>query len=79
MKIEKTMHCIASKMFPLKFYRCGNETDELEDDVLRTYESCVDELKTYDEPEEFQILAVKVTYEVQHENGDFKKKQKGDT
>ena len=64
MKIEKTMHCIASKEFPLKFYRCGIETDELEDDVLRTYESCVDELKTYDEPEEFQILAVRVTYEV---------------
>ena len=78
MKIEKTMHCIASKTFPLKFYRCGNETDELEDDVLRTYESCVDELKTYDESEEFQILAVRVTYEVQPENGDFIEKNGGD-
>ena len=63
MIISKEKYCIASKSFPLKFYRCGNEIDTLEDDVLRSKESCEDELKTYDEPEEFHILKVQVTYE----------------
>lgn len=63
MIITKEKYCIVSKSFPLKFYRCGNEVDTLEDDVLRSKESCEDELKTYDEPEEFHILKVQVTYE----------------
>ena len=63
MIVSKEKYCIASKEFPLKFYRCGCETDELEDDVLRSKESCEYELSTYDEPEEYQILKVKVTYE----------------
>ena len=64
MIISKDMYCITSKSFPLKFYRCGNETDELIHDVLMSKESCEDELQTYDEPEEFQVLNVKVTYEL---------------
>lgn len=63
MVVTKEMYCIASKSFPLKFYRCGNETDELDEDVLRSKESCEYELETYDEPELCQILKVKVTYE----------------
>ena len=63
MVIIKEMYCIASKSFPLKFYRCGNETDELHEDVLRSKESAEAELETYDEPELCQILKVKVTYE----------------
>lgn len=64
MIISKEKYCIASKEFPLKFYRCGNETDELEYDVLRSKESCENELATYDEPELFQILKVRITYEL---------------
>ena len=63
MIISEEKYCIASKSFPLKFYRCGNETDVLEHDVLMNKESCEHELSTYDEPEEFHILKVKVTYE----------------
>lgn len=64
MIISKEMYCIASKSFPLKFYRCGNETDELELDVLRSKESCEDELQTYDEPETFQILKIQLSFEL---------------
>ena len=63
MIISEEKYCIASKEFPLKFYRCGNETDYFEHDLLRSKESAEDELNTYDEPEEYQILKVKVTYE----------------
>ena len=63
MIISEEKYCIASKTFPLKFYRCGNETDILEYDVLRSKESCEYELSTYDEPDDFRILMVKVTYE----------------
>ena len=63
MIITEEKYCIASKEFPLRFYRCGNETDVLEYDVLRSKESCEHELNTYDEPDQFHILRVKVTYE----------------
>lgn len=63
MIISEEKYCIASIEFPLKFYRCGNETDYFEQDLLRSFESATDELSTYDEPEKFQILKVKATYE----------------
>ena len=63
MIISEEKYCIASKEFPLKFYRCGNETDYFHNDLLRSQESAEDELNTYDEPEKFQVLKVKVTYE----------------
>ena len=63
MIISEEKYCIASKEFPLKFCRCGNETDYFENDLLRSKESAEDELSTYDEPEKFQVLKVKVTYE----------------
>ena len=62
MIISEEKYCIASKEFPLKFYR-GNETDYFEHDLLRTKESCQDELDMYATPKEYQILKVKVTYE----------------
>ena len=66
MKIEKTMHCIASKTFPLKFYDYnGNECECLDDrNVLMTYAECEKDLKDYDESEDYQILAVRITYEI---------------
>lgn len=66
MKIEKTMHCIASKTFPLKFYDYnGNECESMDDkNVLMTYAECTTQLKNYDKSEEYQILAVRITYEI---------------
>lgn len=63
MIISEEKYCIASKSFPLKFMQDGEEYDSIDDIVLMTKESCEYELSTYDEPEEFQILKVKVTYE----------------
>lgn len=65
MRITKEMYTIATKTFPLKFiYRDGNETDILDGDVLTNKETCEYELnELFDEPEEYQILKVEVTYE----------------
>ena len=63
MIISEEKYCIVSKEFPLRFYRCGNESDYFEHDVLMSKESCEDELNTYDEPELCRILKVQVTYE----------------
>lgn len=63
MIISEEKYCIASKTFPLKFYLYGNETDILDNDVLRSKKCCEDELSTYDEPDNCHILKVKVTYE----------------
>lgn len=66
MIISEEKYCIASKTFPLKFYRCGNETDEFEHCILRSKESCEEEFKkyVYYNLEKFQILKVKITYEL---------------
>ena len=66
MKIEKTMYCIVSKEFPLKFYDYnGCECESMDDkNVLMTYTECTEQLKHYDEPEESEILAVNITYEI---------------
>ena len=32
--------------------------------VLMTYDECTTQLENYDEPEEYQILAVRITYEI---------------
>ncbi len=64
MKITKERYCIASKSFPLMFYENGIDCDDIEDITLfLNKKACEDELETYDEPEEFQILKVQVTYE----------------
>ena len=64
MKIIKEKYCIASKSFPLMFYEDGTEHDNIEDIYLTSKEDCENELKTYDEPEECQVLKVRVTYEI---------------
>ena len=66
MIIEKKMYCIVGKQpFPLLFYCDGYSYSVLDESVLsNTYEDCEKELETYDEPEEFQIVPVKVTYEI---------------
>lgn len=64
MKIVKEKYCIASKSSPLMFYEEGEEYDDIEDIYLTNKEDCERELKDFDYPEEFQILKVKVTYEL---------------
>lgn len=64
MIVSKEKYCIVSKSFPLKFYTNGEEHDNIEDVYLMSKENCEDELSTYDEPEEFHILKVKVSYEL---------------
>lgn len=63
MIISNEKYCIASNSFPLKFYKHGNEFDALEESLLMDIKSCEDELKTYDEPEDYFILKVLTTYE----------------
>ena len=63
MIIKEDKYCIVSKSFPLKFMKDGEEWDTIYDIYLEDKKACEDELNTYDEPEEFQILNVKVTYE----------------
>lgn len=66
MKIEKTMYCIVSITFPLKFYDYnGCECKSLEDkNVLMTYAECIERRNNYDEPEKYYILPVRITYEI---------------
>ena len=66
MIIEKTMYCIVSKTFPLKFYNEGYDYNSTLDESLmsKTFEDCQKELATYDEPDECQIVPVKITYEI---------------
>lgn len=65
MIITKEKYCIATKSFPLMFLYGGTELDTLDDDVLTvSKEYCENELRTYDEPENYQILKVTVSYEI---------------
>lgn len=64
MVLKKEMYCIASKTFPITFYMDGYAKDYLDFDVLATKKECENELQTYDEPDECQILKVKVTFEI---------------
>ena len=64
MIISKEKYCIASKSYPIKFYMDGVEYDDVEDVLLTDKEYYEDELKTYDEPENFQIIKVMGTYEL---------------
>lgn len=63
MIIKKEKYCIVGKSFPLKFMYDGNEYDTITEIMLMDKDECENELKTYDEPEENQIIKVKVTYE----------------
>lgn len=65
MIISRNKYCIASKSFPLKFYSYnGMELDELLYLNMMSYEKCETVLKEFDDPEKYQILQVKVTFEI---------------
>ena len=63
MKIKKEKYCIIRKSFPLEFMQDGSAYDTIEEVVPMDREYCENELKTYGEPEEYQIIKVKITYE----------------
>lgn len=66
MIIEKKMYGIVGKQaFPLLFYSEGYSYSVLDESVLsNTHEDCEKELATYDDAEKFQIIPVKITYEL---------------
>ena len=64
MIIESKKYAIATKGFPLLFDDGeGNNVSNFEEAFLSSYESTEAELKCCDEPDKYQILEVKVTYE----------------
>ena len=64
MKITKDMYVIATRTFPLEFIDFNGEArDVLDEKVLGTKEECEYNLSEFDEPQEYQILKVEVTYE----------------
>lgn len=65
LKILKQKYAIVTKNFPLKFHdSCGNEMDNIEDAYLySSNDDAITALGNYDEPEEFHIIKVNITYE----------------
>ena len=64
MIIESKKYAIVTKGFPLLFDDGeGNNVSNFEEAFLGSYENAEAELKCYDEPDKYQILEVKVTYE----------------
>lgn len=65
MKITKEEYCIATKSFPLKFDDGnGNDIDCIEKAALATKEESEEELKTFDNPDDYQVRKVTITYEI---------------
>lgn len=65
MIISNKKYCVASKAFLLTFYiHNGSETNILDNDCMMSYKECEMTLKDFDEPENYQILQVKVTFEI---------------
>lgn len=64
MIIEEEKYCIATKSFPLEFDDGrGNMVNDFKDAYLSPYEMTEKYLSYYDEPDEYQLLKVKITYE----------------
>lgn len=65
MIVENKKYVIATKSFPLEFDDgSGNSVSDFNDAYLGTYEERKSTLvECFDEPDEHQILEVKVTYE----------------
>lgn len=66
MIIKNEKYTIATKDYPLTFDDGnGNSVDDLDDAYLDlSYDNTKARLENYDEPDEFQILKVRVTYEI---------------
>lgn len=64
MIIENKKYVIATKSFPLEFHDgLGNMVSDFNDSHLGSFNEVKSELECFDEPDEYQILEVKVTYE----------------
>jgi len=66
MKIRFNKYALITKERPMKFIdgNC-NTTDRIEEAMLNDSEIIVnDVLKTFDNPEEFEVLPVNITYEL---------------
>lgn len=65
MIIENKKYVIATKSFPLEFDDgSGNMINDFNDAYLGTYDEMKTKLGYFDEPEEYQILEVKIIYEI---------------
>ena len=66
MKITTEKYAIVTKGFPLTFIDdCGCKCDSIEDDVLfETKEEAEDQLNCFDKPSEYQVIPIKITYEI---------------
>lgn len=64
MLIENKKYVIATKFFPLWFDDgTGKAVSDFKDAYLSSYDELKTKLEYFDEPENFQILEVRVTYE----------------
>lgn len=65
MRVEQTKYAIATIVFPLEFaMESGYATENFEESKLWDARSeAEEELSHFDEPAEFQILEVKVSYQ----------------
>lgn len=65
MTINRNKYVIASKTFPLMFYdKHGNEFDDFEEPMMSERELAESVLNIFDEPNQFQVLEIKVRYEI---------------
>lgn len=65
MIVENKKYVIATKSFPLEFDDgSGNRVCDFNGAYLGTYDEVKTQLGCFDEPEEHQILEVKVTYKI---------------
>jgi len=66
MKIRFNKYAIITKERPMEFINVDcNTTDRIEEAMLNDSEYIVnDVLKTFDNPEEYEVLHVKITYEI---------------
>ena len=64
MIIGNNKYVIATKSFPLEFDNgYGNMVSDFNGSYLGTYDEMKTQLGYFDEPDKYQILEVKVTYE----------------
>lgn len=64
MILENKKYVIATKFFPLEFDDgSGNAVNDFNEAYLGTYDEMKTQLWYFDEPDKFQILEVKATYE----------------
>lgn len=65
MIIAQYYYCVVNKTFPIKFYDSEmDEYDDLEFHCLMSKEMCELSIKHSDEPDDYRIIPVRVSYEI---------------